>query len=144
MVKPFTFSDPRGGDVLRYTGPIRVALSTIARHGHPENDQEAEISYKRAIEILGKQHFPSKSRATWRRLSESNLLPSSECDLKEFDGALFSLKDAAPMLQKSFLEACHACICRDDTLRREEIELFRAVAGVLNCPFPPRLSGGPA
>lgn len=142
IVFPQTYTDPRSGDALRYVGSIRVTLSTLARTGHPESDSDAEKSYQAGVATLAKEYISAKAHTSFRRLDEAGMSPASECDIKDFDGALFSMRDASPMLKKSFLDACYNCISQDKVLRPDEIEMFRAIAGVLDCPMPPLLVRG--
>jgi Zn-dependent protease with chaperone function len=142
MISPRAFDDPRAGDLLRYLRPMRVILSSLARYGHPESDDEAEKSYHRAIKTLEEYCVSARAHRSFGRLAEGGLVRGDDKDLRNFDEALFSMKDAAGPLKKAFLEACYDCISRDKVVLPDEFEMFRAIAGVLDCPTPPLLTDG--
>lgn len=141
LTQPWSFSDPRGWDVLRYLGSISVIVSVLSRNGHPEDAPGAEKSFQYSIGVLSQQYPKEAKHLRFQKMIQRGVLDANDCTLKVFDSALFSMKDADPLLKKAFLKACYACIFRDKDLRAEELELFRAIAGVLNCPISPYLGG---
>lgn len=141
LTQPRSFPDPRGWDVLRYLGSISVIVSVLSRNGHPEDMPGAEKSFQYSIGVLSQQYPKEAKHLRFQKMIQRGVLDANDCTLKVFDSALFSMKDADPLLKKDFLKACYACIFRDKDLRAEELELFRAIAGVLNCPISPYLGG---
>lgn len=141
LIQPRSFSDPRGWDVLLYLGSISVIVSVLSRNGHPDDMPGAEKSFQYSIGVLSQQYPKEAKHLRFQKMIQRGVLDANDCTLKVFDSALFSMKDADPLLKKAFLKACYACIFRDKDLRAEELELFRAIAGVLNCPISPYLGG---
>lgn len=70
-------------------------------------------------------------------LPDIALLAESQTDLQQLNKALAELTQLAPLLKPLLLKACAACINADETISRQESELFRAIAVTLDCPMPP-------
>jgi Zn-dependent protease with chaperone function len=67
------------------------------------------------------------------------LLPPSARGLKSIDGALDQFAAAAPLLKRSLLRACAACIGADGRVTVPEGELLRVISDALDSPMPPLL-----
>jgi hypothetical protein len=68
-------------------------------------------------------------------------LPRDDCGVGPLDAALRELRQVAPKLRASLVDACAAAICADRSVSVEEGELLRAICDMLNCPMPPLLAG---
>ncbi len=58
-------------------------------------------------------------------------------DLAQLSRALQSLQSLKPLQKPALLKACAATITADQTIQPVEMELFRAIAIILDCPMPP-------
>jgi len=65
------------------------------------------------------------------------LIDIKSLDLTELNTALDKLKRLKPLLKPKLLKACADCITADKKITMIEIELFRAIADILDCPMPP-------
>jgi Zn-dependent protease with chaperone function len=101
----------------------RCVLSTLAHLGH-EQPEAAAQAFAQAATELGLD----------RPLGD--ILPPAQCALKELDGALNRLAEAALPFKKSVMTACLKCLLYDRQVTVEERELFRAIADALDCPVP--------
>jgi len=110
----------------------QLLLSVLAHNGHPDQPEAASAAYNASIKHLSKI-------AALSSLAGSTILPVNECLLYRFDKALFELKPSSVPLRKAILRSCLTCIAHDKKVEIPEKELFRAIAGVLDCPSPPTI-----
>ncbi len=65
------------------------------------------------------------------------LLPVSEVNLDSVGKALEQLACLAPLQKPLLLKACAKAIVADQQISVAEVELFRAIADLIDCPMPP-------
>ena len=65
------------------------------------------------------------------------LVPRSEIKLDKLNDSLDQLSQLKPLEKPQLLKACAACITSDKNISSNEVELFRAIAAILDCPMPP-------
>jgi hypothetical protein len=65
------------------------------------------------------------------------LVPKNEIKLNKLNDSLDQLAQLKPLEKPQLLKACAACITSDQNISANEIELFRAIAAILDCPMPP-------
>ncbi|TWT80961.1 hypothetical protein CA13_24080 [Planctomycetes bacterium CA13] len=105
----------------KLTRQTSVLLSTLARVGHGAEDQ-IQMAF---------------AAGTKRIKVPLELLPESECTLKELDESLKVFPNVAVRLRAQVVDGCAACVCADGTVRVREAELLRGIADLLDCPVPP-------
>ena len=88
-----------------------------------ENQTATQEAFDAAVKVLG-----SGSLA---------LLAKDQIRIADLDLALEKLEKLKPLAKSRLLKACVASIGRDQRITAVEVELFRAFAGVLDCPVPP-------
>ena len=66
-----------------------------------------------------------------------SLLPATEVNLKNVEESLGQLARLAPLQKPLLLKACAKAIVADQQVSATEIELFRAIADLIDCPMPP-------
>jgi len=77
-------------------------------------------------------------RAT-RQLGELNisLLAKSEIRLESLNSSLDRLAKLKPLEKPRLLKACAICITADQQITSNEVEIYRAISAILDCPVPP-------
>ncbi len=65
------------------------------------------------------------------------LLPVAEVNLDNVGKALDQLACLAPLQKPLLLKACAKAIVADQQISAAEVELFRAIADLIDCPMPP-------
>jgi len=65
------------------------------------------------------------------------LLPATEISLSKVNDSLDQLAKLAPLKKPLLLKACAKVIVADQQISATEIELFRAIADLIDCPMPP-------
>ena len=65
------------------------------------------------------------------------LLDKKEINLKKFDVALGKLKNLKPLIKPQLLKSCAVAITGDKKITPRQVELYRAIASILDCPMPP-------
>lgn len=65
------------------------------------------------------------------------LLPVAEVNLDSIGKALDQLACLAPLQKPLLLKACAKAIVADQQISAAEVELFRAIADLIDCPMPP-------
>ncbi len=66
-----------------------------------------------------------------------SLLARNEIDLESLDSSLDRLARLKPLEKPRVLKACARCITADRQITANEVELYRAIAAILDCPVPP-------
>ncbi len=80
--------------------------------------------------------YSIKPQESWRAL-EISLLPRNEINLQSLNSALDELAKLKPLEKPRLLKACAICITADQHITSNEVELYRAIAAILDCPVPP-------
>ncbi len=112
----------------RYSEPghiekeIEIVLSMMA-HAGAQDQRATEAAFGAAAEALGS--------------SGPALLAKDQITTSDLDLALGKLEQLKPLAKSKLLKACVASVWRDQKVTAVELELFRAFAGVLDCPVPP-------
>jgi Zn-dependent protease with chaperone function len=121
---------PRGGRTRsfdRVREEVQTVLSAVAWAGGGTREEAAGAF------AAGARHLPSAA-------SSIRLMSREETGLDAIDRALTALEEAAPAVQRRFLEACAETASHDGIIRPEEAEVLRAIAESLDCPIPPLLA----
>jgi hypothetical protein len=111
-------------DRLPLVPECSAILSALAYYGTRDDRQAAQ-----ALE-QGVAQLPSGGAGV-------KLLPRDTRGLKAVDAALDQFAAAGPLLKRSLLSACAACIGADNRVTVEEGELLRVISDALDCPMPP-------
>jgi Zn-dependent protease with chaperone function len=114
------FSDPG-----RLRKEIELVLSATA-HAGAEKQSDIEEAFAAAAQAL--------------ELSGLALLAREQIKVSDLDLALRKLEQLQPLAKSRLLKACAAGIWHDQRATAVEVELFRAFAGVLDCPVPPAIT----
>lgn len=101
----------------------QILLSFLAHADDATNHEAIQRAFHQAISSL--------------RLGNLTLLPRNKLDFNDLESALNSLKRTKPLQKPQLLKAMLLCIEDDDKVTLAEAELFRAIAGGLDCPIPP-------
>ncbi len=65
------------------------------------------------------------------------LLDKSTINLDRLNRALDRLAMLKPLEKPGLLKACAACITADEEITSNEVEIYRAISAILDCPVPP-------
>ncbi len=115
----------------RYSEPgkikkeIEVMLSAMAQ-ASARNQGDVEEAFRAAAGTLGTSGLALVSKDRLR--------------VSDLDLALDKLEKLKPLAKQRLLRACLASIRHDRKTSAIEVELFRAFAGVLDCPMPPGMA----
>ncbi|MDX1490735.1 MAG: M48 family metallopeptidase [Pseudohongiellaceae bacterium] len=99
-----------------------LVLGFLARAGKVARDKEQE-AFNAAVQVLelGGLAYPEPS----------------ELSIDNINRSLESLASIKPLQKPAFLKACATCIAHDGKATHQEVEVFRAIAAVIDCPLPP-------
>ena len=103
------------------TQQFTLVLSLLAHAGH-DNPVEVGAAFEKASAAFG---------------FGGQLIPKSECTMKNLDASLRVLAHAAMPIKQKLLQAFTICIWADGKVVPRERELLRAIAAMLGCPMPP-------
>jgi hypothetical protein len=106
---------------------VRVLLASIAAFGN-ESASRARAAYEAGLSSIGWRTEPGDAAFD---------PPSAARDLTRLDAALAGLTLIRPRDKERVLRGVLAAIRADAVTSIEERELFRLIAGVLDCPLPP-------
>ncbi len=106
---------------------MRVLLANVAAFGNESADR-ARAAYEAGLASVGWRVEPADP--TFEP-------PAAARDLARLDAALAALASIRPREKERVLRGVLAAIRADATTATEERELFRLIAGVLDCPLPP-------
>lgn len=101
---------------------IELVLSMLAYAG-AEDESATKEAFAAAVQVLG--------------AGKLALLAKDRIRIADLDLALERLEKLRPLSKARLLKACVAGIGRDQKVTAVEMELFRAFAGVLECPVSP-------
>ncbi|MBE0625474.1 MAG: M48 family metallopeptidase [Burkholderiales bacterium] len=112
----------RYSDTAQLDKEIELVLSMMA-HAGAQDLSGAQDAFAAAIDALDSGGL--------------SLLAQDQIRIADLDLALEKLEKLNPLAKSKLLKACVASIWRDQKMTAVELELFRAFAGVLDCPMPP-------
>jgi Zn-dependent protease with chaperone function len=118
---------PSGAATLGSRAAVRALLANVAAFG-TESGERASAAYAAGLASLGWRAEPSDP--TFEP-------PAAARDLVRLDTALAELGAIRPRDKERILGGVLAAIRADAVAAIEERELFRVIAGVLDCPLPP-------
>ena len=90
----------------------------------------------------GKQHLISDEDAFAKAIEELGeleirLLPKNKISLAALNQSLDRLAKLKPLEKPRLLKACAIGITADQKITTKEVELYRAISAILDCPMPP-------
>ena len=90
----------------------------------------------------GKQHLISDDDAFAKAIEELKgleirLMPKNKISLAALNQSLDRLARLKPLEKPRLLKACAIAITADQKITTKEVELYRAVSAILDCPMPP-------
>jgi len=115
---------PQGRDRLRLSycrDAVRLLLS-VAAYAGADSNAKANSAYEAGARALGE---------------DRPMLAASQLGLTGLDSALERLTRLKPLEKPPLLKALRASLMADKKMTPTEAELFRALAGALDCPMPP-------
>ena len=104
---------------------------------------------RKACEVLlsvlvysGKQQGLSNTDVFNKAVSELgeidiSLRPKSAISLDDLNASLDTLARLKPLEKPRLLKACALCITADRNITPEEVEIYRVISALLDCPIPP-------
>jgi hypothetical protein len=98
------------------------------------------LAYWGADEMPAAQKAFAAGAETLRK-GTLQMMPVDQCGLPALDDSLAQFSEASPVIKRTILTACTACIGADGEVTIEEAELLRAVGDALDCPIPPFMPG---
>ena len=99
-----------------------VVLSVLLYSGKQQGISDNDV-LNRAIEQLG--------------IARISPLAKSEISLDSLNSSLDRLARLKPLEKPLLLKACAVCITADRQITSNEVELYRAISAILDCPVPP-------
>jgi Zn-dependent protease with chaperone function len=99
-----------------------VLLSVLVYSGKQQGIGENEV-FNQAIEQLD--------------AGDISLLKKSEIKLESLNHSLDTLATLKPLEKPRLLKACAICITADQQITSNEVEIYRAISAILDCPVPP-------
>lgn len=97
-------------------------LSFLARSGQQKNLDE-KAAFAAGVKALG--------------IGELAYPAAKDLSIEKINLSLTALASLKPLQKPAFLKACAACIAADGEANFQELEIFRAIAAVIDCPLPP-------
>jgi len=64
-------------------------------------------------------------------------LAKSDINLENLNSSLDKLARLKPLEKPRLLKACAICITADRQITSNEVEIYRAISAILDCPVPP-------
>ena len=107
------------------------------------NKTGAEISVLLSLLIVTGKKQATDEQATFDAANQQlgqlpiTLLEKSELTLDRLNAAMDKLSRLKPLEKPRLLKACAVCITADNQLTAREVELFRAISAIIDCPMPP-------
>jgi Zn-dependent protease with chaperone function len=99
-----------------------LLLSVLIFSGKQQGISEIEV-FNQAIAELG--------------IADIALLSKSEIRLEQLNNALDRLAQLKPLEKPRLLKACAVCITADKQITTDEVEIYRAISAIIDCPVPP-------
>jgi hypothetical protein len=100
-------------------------LSALAWFGNAGDSDRAKQAFANGAQRLAVRSFTPQP------------LEFNKLDLTTLERALDRLARSTPLVKRSLVDACVACVAADGLVGVEEGELLRAVGSALDCPIPP-------
>jgi len=97
-------------------------LSFLARSGQ-QKDIDEKTAFAAGVKALG--------------IGELAYPAAKDLTIEKINSSLTALASLKPLQKPAFLKACAACIAADGEANFQELEIFRAIAAVIDCPLPP-------
>ena len=106
---------------------VRALLAAVAAFGN-EHAHAARAAYEAGLAAVG-----------WRAENDAPAFdpPQTQRNLERLDAALAALVSIRPRDKERVLRGVLAAIRADAVTATPERELFRVIAGTLDCPLPP-------
>jgi Zn-dependent protease with chaperone function len=99
-----------------------LLLSVLVYSGKQQGINDDEV-FNHAIDELG--------------IDEISLLPKSMIRLDQLNSALDRLAQLKPLEKPRLLKACAIAITADQQITTDEVEIYRAISAIIDCPVPP-------
>jgi len=99
-----------------------VLLSVLVYSGKQQGISDNEV-FNKAIEQLG--------------IANISPLTKNDISLESLNASLDRLARLKPLEKPRLLKACAVCITADRQITSNEVELYRAISAILDCPVPP-------
>lgn len=99
-----------------------VLLSVLVYSGKQQGLSNTDVFNKAANELVE---------------IDIRLRPKSEISLDDLNGSLDTLARLKPLDKPRLLKACALCITADRNITPEEVEIYRVISALLDCPVPP-------
>ncbi len=108
---------------LKQTADACAILLSLLIYTGKEQHVDEQATFAAANEFLGQLPI--------------TLIGKSELKLDSLNNAMDTLARLKPLEKPRLLKACAVCITADNQLSVKEVELFRAVSAIIDCPMPP-------
>ena len=99
-----------------------VLLSVLVYSGKQQGISDNDV-FNKAIEQLG--------------VADISPLAKNEISLERLNSSLDRLARLKPLEKPRLLKACAICITADRQITSNEVEVYRAISAILDCPVPP-------
>ncbi|MGD2054708.1 MAG: M48 family metallopeptidase [Gammaproteobacteria bacterium] len=99
-----------------------LLLSVLIYSGTQQGINDSDV-FSRAIEELG--------------MDGISLLPKNAIGLDKLNSALDRLAQLKPLEKPRLLKACAITITADQQITSDEVEIYRAISAIIDCPVPP-------
>ena len=99
-----------------------ILLSVLVYSGRQQEISDNEV-FNKAIEQLGMKNISP--------------LAKSDINLENLNSSLDKLARLKPLEKPRLLKACAICITADGKITSNEVEIYRAISAILDCPVPP-------
>jgi Zn-dependent protease with chaperone function len=99
-----------------------VLLSVLVHSGKQQGISDNDV-FNKAIEQLG--------------IANISPLAKSHISLENLNSSLDKLARLKPLEKPRLLKACAICITADRKISPNEVEIYRAISAILDCPVPP-------
>jgi Zn-dependent protease with chaperone function len=104
------------------SGECAVLLSVLAYSGKQHGIETVDV-FKMAVAELD--------------INDITLRTKNEISLNALDHSLNTLARLKPLEKPLLLKACATCITADQQITPEEVEVYRVISAILDCPVPP-------
>lgn len=113
---------PQNISLTRAKDACAVLLSVLTYAGKQQGVSNEEVFEKARTQLDG---------------LKISLLPKGQINLETLNASLDRLARLKPLEKPRLLKACALCITADRTITPGEVEIYRAIAAILDCPVPP-------
>ncbi|MBT8127744.1 MAG: M48 family metallopeptidase [Gammaproteobacteria bacterium] len=129
--------------VFHHLDPVFVRrVGTIPQNLRLKQVRKACSVLLSVLIYAGKQHLISDEDAFAKAIEELKeldirLLPKNQISLAALNQSLDRLARLKPLEKPRLLKACAIGITADQKINAKEVELYRAISAILDCPMPP-------